>query len=98
MIHFMSKSKLWPQSHMECIEKFYVALETHSIHQTTHGKGIVTAYAGHTQHEWFNAMKRDKGFHLAIISPDLMKSVVDEIKDLGRDEEMAVVSIPFSFW
>ena len=31
MIHFMSKLKLWLLSHMECIAKFFVALETHPI-------------------------------------------------------------------
>ena len=51
------------------------------------------AYAGHAQCEWFDALKRDKGFNLAIINPDLMKSVADEIKDFNRDEEIAAVSI-----
>ena len=93
MIHFMSKSKLWPQSHMECIAKFYVALETHPIHQTTHGNCIITVYAGRARHEWFDALKRDEGFNLAIIDPDLMKAIADEIKDSSRDEEIAAVSI-----
>ena len=38
----------WPQSHMECIAKFYVVLETHPIRQTNHGNRIVTAHAGPT--------------------------------------------------
>ena len=91
MIHFMSKSKLWPQAHMECIAKFFVGLETHPIRQTTLGNRIVTAYAGRARREWFDALKRDEGFNLAIINPDLMKSVADEIKDISRDEEMATV-------
>jgi hypothetical protein len=93
MIHFMSRSRLWPQSHMECITKFYVALETHPICQTSHGNRIVTAYAGHARREWFYALKRDEGFNLAIINPNLLKSVADEIKDFNRDEEMAAVSV-----
>jgi hypothetical protein len=92
MIHFMSKSNLWPLSHMECIAKFYVALETHPIRQTSHGNRIVAAYAGRARREWFDALKRDEGFNLAIIDPELMKSVADEIKDFSRDEEMAAVS------
>ena len=51
------------------------------------------AYAGCARHKWFDALKRDKGFNLAIINPDLMKSVADEIKDFNRDEGIAVVSI-----
>jgi hypothetical protein len=97
MIHFMSKSKLWPQAHMECIAKFYVALETHPMRQTSHGNRIVTAYAGRARREWFDALKRDEGFNLAIINPDLMKSVTDEIKDSSRDEEMAAVSMHVTF-
>jgi hypothetical protein len=97
MIHFMSKSKLWPLSHMECIAKFYVALETHPIRQTTHGNRIVTAYAGRARREWFDALKRDEGFNLAIIDPDLMKAVADEIKDSSRDEEIAAVSATVYF-
>jgi len=92
MIHFMSKSKLWPQSHMECTAKFYVALETHPIRQTTYGNHIVIAYAGRARREWFDALKRDEGFNLAIIDPDLMKAVADKVKDLSRDEEIATLS------
>ena len=92
MIHFMSKSKLWQLSHMECIAKFYVALETHPIRQSNHGNRIIAAYAGRAWREWFDALKRDEGFNLAIINPELMKSVADEIKDFSRDEEMATVS------
>ena len=92
MIYFMAKSKLWPQSHMECVAKFYVALETHPIRQSSHGNRIVTAYAGRARREWFDALKRDEGFNLAIINAELMKSVADEIKDFSRDEEMAAVS------
>ena len=97
MIHFMSKSKLWPLSHMECTAKFYVALETHPIRQTSHGNRIVAAYAGRARREWFDALKRDEGFNLAIINPELMKSVADEIKDFSRDEEMAAVSLCITF-
>jgi hypothetical protein len=93
MIHFMSKSKLWPLSHMECIAKFYVALETHPVRQTSHGNRIIAAYAGRARCEWFDALRRDEGFNLAIINSELMKSVVDEIKDFSRDEEMAAVSL-----
>ena len=78
---------------MECIANFFVALETHPIQQTPHGNRIVTAYAGRAQHEWFDALKRDEGFNLAIINPDLIKSVTDEIKDFNRDKEIAAVSI-----
>ena len=51
------------------------------------------AYAGHARREWFDALKRDEGFNLAVINPDHMKSVTDEIKDFNRDEEIAAVSI-----
>ena len=93
MIHFMSKSKFWPKLHMECIAKFFVGLETHPVRQTTHGNRIVTAYAGRARREWFDALKRDEGFNLAIINPELMKSVADEIKELSRDEEIAAVCL-----
>ena len=92
MIYFMVKSKLWPQSHIECVAKFYVALETHPIHQSSHGNRIVTAYAGRARCKWFDTLKMDEGFNLAIINAELMKSVADEIKDFSRDEEMAAVS------
>jgi len=92
MLHFMSVSTLWPTAHMECIAKFYYALETHPIRQTTHGNRIITAYGGRARRQWFDALKRNDGFNLAKIDPDLMKSIADEIKDTIRDEELTAVS------
>ena len=88
----------WPLPHIECVAKFFVLLETHPIRQTTHENRIVTVYAGCARCEWFDALRRNEGFNLAIINPDLMKSIADKIKDSSRDEEMAVVSIPPLFF
>jgi len=87
MLHFMSVSKLWPPAHMECIAKFYYALETHPVRQTRHGNRVVTAYAGRARRQWFDALKRNDGFNLAKIDHGLMANITDEIKDAVRDEE-----------
>ncbi|KAF8165622.1 hypothetical protein B0H34DRAFT_246454 [Crassisporium funariophilum] len=94
MIHFMSKSKLWPVAHIACLAEFYVLLETHPLqYQSEFGNKIIITYASTARREWIEAMKREEGFNLTLINPTLMASIAETVKDAARKEEIAQIRI-----
>lgn len=92
MLHFCSKTGVWPAEHLGSLAAFYVILETHPMRQRDHGNQIITMYASRVRREWFDALKREEGFNLELINEDLLRSIGDEVKDAARRDEIKEVS------
>ena len=93
MLHFMAQSGIWPIAHAESLAAFFVALELHPRRLQANGKTTLLLYQSRVRLEWFNALKRDEGFNIEIISEELLRSYAEIVSNAVRKREMDQVRV-----
>ena len=93
MLHFITKSRVWQKEHVHSLVAFFVVLKNHPMHYQELGNKTILHYISCVCQEWFDPLKRNKGFNLQLINEDLMWQIADEVKDTARTEELCEVSI-----
>ncbi len=88
MLHFMAQSGLWPTAHAESLKAFFVALERHHRRLLTNGKKALLLYQSRVRREWFDALARDEGFNIGLISDNLVRNIADEVNDRIWEEKI----------
>src|SRR6266702_3556577 len=87
MLHFMAKSAVWLTANAESLAAFFVALELHPRVLQINGKKALLLYQSWARREWFDALKRDKGFNIEQIGEDLLQTLAEEVNERVRDKE-----------
>ena len=89
MLHYMGKSRLWEDEHALCVASFYINLDYHPRKLQKNGKQALLLYQSWARREWFDALKRDEGFNLALIQDDLLRSLAEEVNNTIQDRDNA---------
>ena len=87
MLHFMAKLGQWEDAHATSITSFFYNLETHQRKDQKNGKKTLLLYQSRVHHEWFDALKRGKGFNIELIKDDLLRNYAEEISESIQDSE-----------
>lgn len=82
----------WPESHIECLVSFFVAVETHHYRQRPHGDATMLKYASVSRRDWHQALDRGEGYNLALISDKLVRELHDDTLDGIKLQGMTEVS------
>ena len=90
MLHYMGKSGVWEDEHALCVATFYINLDYHPRKSQKNGKQALLLYQSRACREWFDALKRDEGFNLALIQDDLLRSLAEEVNNAIQDRDNAV--------
>lgn len=90
MLSYMAKSRMWLEEHAMSLALFYVNLECHQRKEQKDGKLTLLLYQSHVQWEWFDALKRNKGFNIALIQDELMRSMAEEVVNIIKDQENTI--------
>ena len=90
MLHFMAKSGIWEDEHTVALASFYFNLDSHQRKEQKNGKLALLLYQSRVRREWFDALKRDEGFNIALIEEDLLRSLAEEVNNTIQDRENAV--------
>ena len=72
MLHFMSKSDMWPIPHTRSITGFFYNIKNHLRKAQKNGKKALMLYQSQAQCKWFDALKHNKGFNLKLIQDELL--------------------------
>ncbi|KAH9022775.1 hypothetical protein EDB85DRAFT_1871191 [Lactarius pseudohatsudake] len=88
MLHFMGKSRAWPSSHAISLAAFFVALELHPRRNEDNGKKILITYQSRVRHEWFDALKRNEGFNIEVLSEEYLQSIAEEVNKKTQDDRI----------
>ena len=90
MLHFMAKSTVWQEEHATALATFYINLDCHQRKEQKNGKIALLLYQSRVRREWFDALKRDEGFNIALIEEDLLRSLADVVNDEIQDRKDAI--------
>ena len=90
MLHFMAKSRVWEDEHATALATFYINLDCHQRKDQKNGKLTLLLYQSRVRREWFDALKRDEGFNIALIEDDLLRNMAEEVGNAVQDRENAV--------
>ncbi|KAF8267684.1 hypothetical protein EI94DRAFT_1683667 [Lactarius quietus] len=89
MLHFMNKSRTWPEAHTESMATFFFNLDLHPRKMQTNGKTALLLYQSCACHEWHDALEHDEGFNIQIIQDELLCSYGEEVNDAIRERDDA---------
>ena len=90
MLHFMAKSGVWQDEHATALATFYINLDYHQRKEQKNGKSALLLYQSRVRREWYDALKRDEGFNIAVIEEDLLRALAEEVNNSIQDRENAV--------
>ena len=90
MLHFMAKSGIWEDEHATALASFYLNLDCHPRKEQKNGKMALLLYQGRVRREWFDTLKRNEGFNIALIEEDLLCTLAEEVNDAIQDRENAI--------
>ncbi|KAI9434806.1 hypothetical protein H4582DRAFT_1818388 [Lactarius indigo] len=98
MLHFIAKSKAWPPSNAEALAAFFVVLDMHPIRVQTNGRKALLLYQSRVRREWFDALSRNEGFNIEIISEGLLRTISDDLNTRLQERKIDKVrtSAPLS--
>lgn len=88
MLHFMTKSGVWPAEHAEALASFFVNLELHPRRRQENGKLTLILYQSRVRREWFDALKWNEGFNITRIRNDLLIALAEGINNKIRAREI----------
>ena len=94
MLHFMAKSGVWQDEHAKSLAAFYVNLELHPRKRQDDGRQALILYQSRVRREWFDALKRNEGFNIALIQDNLLRSLAEQVTNSIRAKEIDQVRIP----
>jgi hypothetical protein len=89
MLHFMNKSRAWPELHVESIAAFFFNLELHPRKSKVNGKATLLLYQSCVCCEWFDALEHDEGFNIQIIQEEPLWSYAEKVNDIIHERDNA---------
>ena len=87
MLHYMAKSTVWQEEHVTALASFYINLDCHQRKEQKNGKLALLLYQSRVRQEWFDALKHDEGFNIALIEEDLLRSLTEVVNDDIQDRK-----------
>ncbi|KAH9019481.1 hypothetical protein EDB85DRAFT_1896623 [Lactarius pseudohatsudake] len=91
MLHFIAKSGAWPAENAEALAAFFVVLDVHPIRVQANGRKALLLYQSRVRREWFDALGRNEGFNIEIISEDLLQTISDDLNTRIQEERIEKV-------
>ncbi|KAH9021412.1 hypothetical protein EDB85DRAFT_1895680 [Lactarius pseudohatsudake] len=91
MLHFITKSGAWPAENAEALAAFFVVLDVHLICVQTNSRKALLLYQSRVRWEWFDALGRNEGFNIEIISEDLLRTISDNLNTRLQEERIEKV-------
>ncbi|KAH9021888.1 hypothetical protein EDB85DRAFT_1895459 [Lactarius pseudohatsudake] len=91
MLHFIAKSGAWPAENAEALAAFFVVLDVHPIRVQANGRKALLLYQSRVRREWFDALGRNEGFNIEIISEDLLRTISDDLNTRIQEERIEKV-------
>ncbi|KAH9015908.1 hypothetical protein EDB85DRAFT_2209811 [Lactarius pseudohatsudake] len=79
MLHFIAKSGVWPAENAEALAAFFIVLDVHPIRVQTNGRQALLLYQSRVRREWFDALRRNEGFNIEVISEGLLRTISDDL-------------------
>ncbi|KAH9013021.1 hypothetical protein EDB85DRAFT_2221093 [Lactarius pseudohatsudake] len=101
MLHFIAKSGTWPAENAEALAAFFVVLDVHPIRVQTNGRKALLLYQSRVRREWFDALGRNEGFNIEIISEGLLRTISDDLNTRiqeGRIEKVRTGPLFLQNW
>jgi hypothetical protein len=93
MIELMAESGVWPNAHIKATMMLFVELENHPTRLQHLGNRIMVTYAARVRRQWFDMLEQNRGFNLGKIGVDLLRNIMDEVRDKARQNEIAEVRL-----
>ena len=90
MLHFMAKSRMWEDEHATALATLYINLDCHQQKDQKNSKLTLLLYQSCVRWEWFNVLKRDEGFNIALIEDDLLRNMAEEVGNAIQDRENTI--------
>ena len=87
MLHFMVKSRVWPDEHAVSVATLYLNLDCHPRKGQKNRKAALILYQSHAHMEWFKALKHGECFNLALIKYNHLCSLAEEVNSTIQDRE-----------
>ena len=89
MLHYMAKSRAWEDEHAMALASFYINLDCHQRKEQDNSKMALLLYQSRVRREWFDSLKCGKGFNIALIEEDLLRTLAEEVNNAVRNRENA---------
>lgn len=86
----------WPEKHIRALATFYVNLDIHPYRDRPNGEEILLLYQARARREFFDSLKLERGFNIAPINAELLRSIADEYRDNMRANQVSLTPPPLA--